>query len=180
MTSTLFVEELKGRTTGTNANKVIVPSGQKIAGTDTGSVYAPGMVIQTVVSEFTTGNVNPSANQTWTTVGPNVTITPKFSNSRVLLTHSCAGLMAQTNYIGVRFLRGSTDIGTHWGWTDNTNFIPVNLDMINYDNPATTSSITYYVQTYATQNYTQFHYNYYGSGDGGTRQCLLMAQEIAQ
>ena len=64
MTSTLFVEELKGRTTGTNANKVIVPSGQKIAGTDTGSVYAPGMVIQTVVSEFTTGNVNPSANAT--------------------------------------------------------------------------------------------------------------------
>tara|TARA_Y100000004_G_scaffold22790_1_gene23144 strand:+ start:1107 stop:1634 length:528 start_codon:yes stop_codon:yes gene_type:complete len=166
--------------TSTTGTTISVPTGKKIAGTDTGSIYAPGMVIQTVVSEFTTGNVNPSANQTWTTVGPNVTIAPKFSNSRVLLTHSCAGLMAQTNYIGVRFLRGSTDIGTHWGWTDNTNFIPVNLDMINYDNPATTSSITYYVQTYATQNYTQFHYNYYGSGDGGTRQCLLMAQEIAQ
>ena len=30
MTSTLFVEELKGRTTGTNANKVIVPSGQTL------------------------------------------------------------------------------------------------------------------------------------------------------
>ena len=166
--------------TSTTGTTISVPTGKKIAGTDTGSIYAPGMVIQTVVSEFTTGNVNPSANQTWTTVGPNVTITPKFSNSRVLLTHSCAGLMAQTNYIGVRFLRGSTDIGTHWGWTDNTNFIPVNLDMINYDNPATTSSITYYVQTYATQNYTQFHYNYYGFSDGGTRQCLLMAQEIAQ
>ena len=166
--------------TSTTGTTISVPTGKKIAGTDTGSIYAPGMVIQTVVSEFTTGNVNPSANQTWTTVGPNVTIAPKFSNSRVLLTHSCAGLMAQTNYIGVRFLRGSTDIGTHWGWTDNTNFIPVNLDMINYDNPATTSSITYYVQTYATQNYTQFHYNYYGFSDGGTRQCLLMAQEIAQ
>tara|TARA_B100001094_G_scaffold139322_2_gene134792 strand:+ start:2798 stop:3430 length:633 start_codon:yes stop_codon:yes gene_type:complete len=63
MTSTLFVEELKGRTTGTNANKVIVPSGQKleahtlsgtstveagakIAGTDTGSLSAPGMILQ--------------------------------------------------------------------------------------------------------------------------------------
>ena len=30
MTSTLFVEELKGRTTGTNANKVIMPSGQTL------------------------------------------------------------------------------------------------------------------------------------------------------
>ena len=30
MTSTLFVEEIKGRTTGTNANKVIVPSGQTL------------------------------------------------------------------------------------------------------------------------------------------------------
>ena len=30
MTSTLFVEELKGRTSGTNANKVIIPSGQTL------------------------------------------------------------------------------------------------------------------------------------------------------
>lgn len=30
MTSTLFVEEVKGRTSGTNANKVIVPSGQTL------------------------------------------------------------------------------------------------------------------------------------------------------
>ena len=166
--------------TSTTGTTISVPTGKKIAGTDTGSIYAPGMVIQTVVSEFTTGNVNPSANATWTTVGPNVTITPKFSNSRVLLTHSCGGLIQNTAYAGVRFLRGSTDIGTHWGWTDNSNYIPINLDMINYDNPATTSSTTYYVQTYATQNYTTFHYNYAGFSGGGTRQCLLMAQEIAQ
>ena len=43
MTSTLFVEELKGRTSGTNANKVIVPSGQKIAGTDTVHIDASGI-----------------------------------------------------------------------------------------------------------------------------------------
>ena len=174
--SKIFVDEMQGNT-GTT---ITVPTGQKIAGTDTGSVYAPGMVIQTVVSEFTTGNVNPSANTTWTTVGPNVTITPKFSNSKVLLTHSCAGLISNTFYAGVRFLRGSTDIGTHWGWTDNVEYIPIKLDMINYDNPATTSATTYYVQTYATQNYTTFHYNYAGFSGGGTRQCLLMAQEIAQ
>ena len=41
--SKLFVDEIKGNT-GTT---VTVPTGQKIAGTDTGSVYAPGMVIQT-------------------------------------------------------------------------------------------------------------------------------------
>lgn len=179
--SKIFVDTIEGNTGSTvSFPDITVPTGKKIEGTDTGSIYAPGMVIQTVVSEFTTGNANPSANQTWTTVGPNVTITPKFSNSRVLLTHSCAGLINDTAYAGVRFLRGSTDIGTQWGWTDVTNYIPINLNMINYDNPATTSATTYYVQTYATRNYTQFHYNYAGFSGGGTRQCLLMAQEIAQ
>ena len=41
MTSTLFVEEIKGRTTGTNANKVIVPSGQAL--TVGGAFTSPGI-----------------------------------------------------------------------------------------------------------------------------------------
>ena len=41
MTSTLFVEEIKGRTTGTNANKVIVPSGQSL--TVGGAFTSPGI-----------------------------------------------------------------------------------------------------------------------------------------
>ena len=40
MASELYVETLKGLTSGANANKVIVPAGQ--------TLYAPGHVIQVV------------------------------------------------------------------------------------------------------------------------------------
>jgi hypothetical protein len=55
MTSTLFVEELKGRTTGTNANKVIVPSGQTLeVPTVTGNPsFTGGLKVNTV--QDTTG-----------------------------------------------------------------------------------------------------------------------------
>ena len=50
MTSTLFVEELKGRTSGTNANKVIVPSGQTLqVPTVTGNPsFTGGLKVDTV------------------------------------------------------------------------------------------------------------------------------------
>ena len=50
MTSTLFVEEIKGRTTGTNANKVIVPSGQTLeVPTVTGNPsFTGGLKVNTV------------------------------------------------------------------------------------------------------------------------------------
>ena len=55
MTSTLFVEEIKGRTTGTNANKVIVPSGQTLeVPTVTGNPsFTGGLKVDTV--QDTTG-----------------------------------------------------------------------------------------------------------------------------
>ena len=55
MTSTLFVEEIKGRTTGTNANKVIVPSGQTLeVPTVTGNPsFTGGLKVNTV--QDTTG-----------------------------------------------------------------------------------------------------------------------------
>ena len=52
MTSTLFVEEIKGRTTGTNANKVIVPSGQTLeVPTVTGNPsFTGGLKVNTIQS----------------------------------------------------------------------------------------------------------------------------------
>ncbi len=144
------------------------------------NLHSVGTIIQTVASEFTTANVNPSANQTWTTVGPNVTITPKFSNSKILVSHSGMGNLNNTQYAGVRFLRGTTDIGTHWTYMNIANNAPISFNMFNLDNPATTNATTYYIQIWSDINYTQLRYNYYGQGDGGTRQSVIMAQEIAQ
>lgn len=59
MTSTLFVEELKGRTTGTNANKVIIPSGQSL----------------TVGGAFTSPGIDDNADATTITLDANEDIT---------------------------------------------------------------------------------------------------------
>jgi hypothetical protein len=58
MTSTLFVEELKGRTTGTNANKVIVPSGQTLT-VESSATLSGGATV--------TGDLNVSAGNFKTT-----------------------------------------------------------------------------------------------------------------
>ncbi|MBR48417.1 MAG: hypothetical protein CMC59_07655 [Flavobacteriaceae bacterium] len=62
MTSTLFVEEIKGRTTGTNANKVIVPSGQTLeVPTVTGNPsFTGGLKVNTV--QDTTGTTAMTIN----------------------------------------------------------------------------------------------------------------------
>ena len=71
--STLHVENLKGLSSGGNANKIIVPSGQTLT--------APGHVIQVVsASDSTAGNTtSTSAIQAWA----GTSITPKFSNSLI-------------------------------------------------------------------------------------------------
>ena len=71
--STLHVENLKGLSSGGNANKIIVPSGQTLT--------APGHVIQKVsASDSTNGNTtSTSATQAWA----GTSITPKFSNSLI-------------------------------------------------------------------------------------------------
>lgn len=57
MGSTLSVSTLQGLTSGVNANQVVIPTGHKIIGTDAGSVYAPGHVIQVVQGIATTISV---------------------------------------------------------------------------------------------------------------------------
>tara|TARA_B100000085_G_C18290189_1_gene409852 strand:+ start:5 stop:553 length:549 start_codon:yes stop_codon:yes gene_type:complete len=46
MASELQVTTIRGVPTGANANQIVVPTGQKIVGTDTGSIAAPGSVVQ--------------------------------------------------------------------------------------------------------------------------------------
>ena len=72
MGSTLSVTTLQGLTSGVNANQVVIPTGHKIIGTDTGSVYAPGSVIQVVqgiATAITVGTATPT-----TIVQANITV----------------------------------------------------------------------------------------------------------
>ena len=74
--STLHVENLKGLSSGGNANKIIVPSGQTLT--------APGHVIQMQHARLT-GASTQSTSTSFIDTGLTVNITPKFATSKILV-----------------------------------------------------------------------------------------------
>ena len=68
--STLQVENLIGPTSGSNANTVLIPSGQ--------TLHAPGHVIQMQTATFA-GNGNTTTSTSFMNTGVTVNITPQFS-----------------------------------------------------------------------------------------------------
>ena len=84
--STLQVENLIGPTSGSNANKVIIPSGQTLDASN-GFVAPAGHVIQTVKSKWY-GNQDTN-NTSYVSVDDSlVNITPKYANSQLLIRYS--------------------------------------------------------------------------------------------
>lgn len=83
MASIVSVEQLQGLAAGSTPNTITVPTGQKIAGTDSGSIVAPGMAIQhLVVRDVTELTINTTS---LTATNLTLNFTPKFSNSRVVI-----------------------------------------------------------------------------------------------
>ncbi len=78
--SKLFVDEIKGNT-GTT---VTVPTGQKIIGTDTGSIYAPGMIIQMGGDSWAPGATRDitTTGSTWYGADLEVSITFKSTSNK--------------------------------------------------------------------------------------------------
>ena len=76
--STLFVNNLN-TATGTT---ITIPTGKQLIGTDNSSIVAPGMVVQ---YQHTTlaGGGDQSTATAYTDTGNQITITPKFSNSKI-------------------------------------------------------------------------------------------------
>ena len=107
--STLHVENLKGLSSGGNANKIIVPSGQ--------TLHASGHVIQTVTGTYDT--LTSTTSKTPTTA-ISVNITPSSTSSKILVMMQTWAWHNNyyTGYLGI--FRGSTDItlGTDTNATD--------------------------------------------------------------
>ena len=141
MASELTVQTLRGPTSGGDANKVIIPSGQ--------TLYAPGHVLQ--VKHHT---IDPGSQSTTSTTlidnGLNITITPKSASSSFLIMmcmNECY-IAGPNNAVGFAIHRDG--YGTVSGDTDNAtigyiaatnNYFNYNLHC--YDSPNTTSAITY-------------------------------------
>ena len=146
MASELYVETLKGLTSGANANTVTVGSGQ--------TLYAPGHVIQ-VVQTYKTDAFSMTTATTETDItGLSVTITPSSASSKVLVTCTVHWSADASQNSVILLKRGSTTIGSgtsgsvkngfsmaNQGVTDNRLVMPSNIMYL--DSPSTTSATTY-------------------------------------
>ena len=148
MASELYVETLKGLTTGDNANKVTVGSGQ--------TLYAPGHVIQ-VVQAWKSDSFATTSTSYVDIPDLSLTITPSSTSSKIFLAWSfIIGSDATRPDILFRLVRGSTNIALSDGTTEASTGHIGNEGDGTYDNyethqaagayldsPASTSALTY-------------------------------------
>ena len=94
--STLHVENLKGLSSGGNANKIIVPSGQTLT--------APGHLIQ--VGSATRQTYTTFTSSVYVTSGLELSFTPKFANSKLhVMCTSTLAAYANAATVGAVFKR---------------------------------------------------------------------------
>ena len=156
--STLFVNNLNTASGST----ITFPTGKQLIVTDEGGVRVPGTVLQVVNAEkLDTASTN-SAMPSWVDTGLSCTITPKASNSKILVHVDYAGgvTTAAFNYFRVvRNVNGGTysmisEAATpgnrnsiHGMVYDADNQGVTKLQTFNHlDSPATTSAVNYKVQ----------------------------------
>ena len=148
MASELQVTTLRGNPTGANANKILVPTGQ--------TLHAPGHVIQ-VQSVAKTNTFITSSTSITDVTGLAVTITPKFSTSKILVRGFINVGTTSQSFISVFLSRGSTQIfqgdlegqrprATSMSYQEQNSGVQDTQSPEFLDSPATTSAITYKFQ----------------------------------
>ena len=173
--STLKVENLTGISSGANANKIIVGSGH--------TLHAAGHIIQTLRSEYRTYVTITSTS--FVATGVTGTITPKFSNSKILITPIINGLFntSSTAHIQLRLYRASSSIAvldTSIGYNSAGDEINYGIHSNCYqheDSPSTTSATTYTV--YWKVSTGTGGINNYNALNGDSLSTITL-QEIAQ
>ena len=142
---TLTVQTLQGPTSGANANKVIIPSGQTLDASN-GLTTPAGHVIQTVSA--TTADFIPRVTTTsgsFVTTGHTLTITPTSTSSKILTRFSItSGHSSAGQYIYFRVYTNHN--GGYYTGAEGMQGNPIHWGVVNgeaLDSPATTSAITY-------------------------------------
>ena len=141
-----------------------------------------GSIIQTVQSTSTTEFSPDSGGGSWQDAGYNITITPTSTSNKVLISFTSLGIIRGPNTTGVMLHRGSTEIWSGDGYSNNT----AEWQMANYgfsylDSPATTSATTYTVYMWGDTitSIEQMRMTYQsGTTTGNAAQAVLIAQEI--
>ena len=182
--STLHVENLKGLSSGGNANKIIVPSGQ--------TLHAAGHVIQTF-STIKTDVFSTSSTSFTDITGLSVNITPQLSTSKILVSYYVTighNTQTQNTLQLVRQVSSSDTIinpvafnqGTSIQYTGSSD-AGWDREVMSYqvlDSPSTTSEVNYRLRTYIySASYIQY-INRCGNSSSATGTSTLTVQEIAQ
>ena len=173
--STLHVENLKGLSSGGNANKIIVPSGQTLDAS--GGLTTPaGHVIQVQNAGWNTTMLTTTTS--FVTTGHSVTITPKFASSKIFLNLAGGSWYIEAGTANTTIYRNSTHLGHSTGGlaykqgNATARYHPHSMSA--YDSPNTTSAVTYTVYI-KSENGTTTYYSYPSYGI-----MSLTAMEIAQ
>ena len=177
--STLHVENLKGLTSGGNANKVIIPTGQTLEVTDNIRYddMPAGSVIQTVDSS-STSVVTTASSGTWVDSGDTITITPKFATSKLHILVYAAGETygAANQGSGYRIMNGSNIVYdneySNYNSDENTQRID-KVILLHVESAISASARTYTLQVRIRGNGTARH-NQYGEPS------RMVIMEIAQ
>ena len=149
-------------TIGASGDTISIPSGATI--TNSGTATGFGKIGQVISASTTTQSASSSSTFADVT-NLSVAITPSASSSKVLITVFCNGVGKETNnaYMGLRLLRGSTDIalidhlvGLNGGTASNY----IGTSGIMYlDSPSTTSATTYKMQFNSEANNATVYIN---------------------
>ena len=174
--STLHVENLKGPTSGANANKIIVPSGQ--------TLYPAGHVIQVLTQEITAYSSTSSTSAVAT--GFTLTITPKSTASKIRCTVGICGMYAAAVASSASFYlhkNGSFHkyLNAIAGHASGSGQVHLGGDIIMQvtDSPSTTSAVTYAIFWKRNAGSGAVHFNNYATSNNETRSWYSV-EEIAQ
>ena len=151
-----------------------------VGATAAGNVHIPGGVVQLVNAKKSPQAITTSSTS-YVTTGMSVTITPKFSTSKIFLTLQGGGhyLPQATSMASVTIYKGSTNIGPAQGfesiYSTSGNYSIVAHSLAEYDNTGGTAGtpITYTIYMKTAAGTYQFQ-----NSDRGT--VNFTAMEIAQ
>ena len=176
MASTLKINNIDTASGST----ITIPTGKQLIVTDEGGLRVPGTVIQ-VVENASTTQMNQGGTS-FADTNLTCTITPKYSNSKVLVMvkqYFTFRTTTTAERVGfTRLLRGSTEIvqqannvvsGTS---TDHRRGTFATFDIL--DSPSTTSATTYKTQCRLTDSAADLYYQH------DTSRSTMVLMEIAQ
>ena len=188
-----LVGDVTGNTTGTHTGNIAtnsittqsgttitIPTGKTLVGTDTVSIKAPGMVVQVVHSTFNTQTYKASTSTG--TTGHAATITPKYSNSKILISHKGTCYNEGNNLHQYRTVyRGSTNLASSGegltlhsaGASSMGRWSSIGFDYL--DSPNTTSATTYTMHYRGNSSSSNTYYCY-----GANYPQVMVLYEIAQ